>query len=245
MREACRIAALVLDRTAQLVAPGISTYELDEAAGRFMEEYGAKSACFGYQPTKYFLPYPGKICISLNDEIVHGIPSLKRVIKEGDNVSLDVVVEYNGYIGDNARTLLVEPATQQMRDLITTTEEALLYAIRFAKEGNRVGDISNAVERIVEAKGFSVVVDFVGHGVGRSMHEEPPVPNYGKRGTGPKLLCGMTLAIEPMVNIGSSHVKMDADGWTARTADGSPSAHFEHTVLVGKSTGEILTNSKL
>ncbi len=241
MREACHVAALVLDETAKFVRAGISTYEIDEVAGGLMAKYGAKSACYNYQPTKYFPPYPGKICISINDEVVHGIPNLKRVINPGDNVSLDVVVEYNGYIGDNARTLLIEPVSAEQRKLIEVTESALLYAIRFAKEGNRVGDISNAVQRIVEAEGLGIVTDFVGHGVGRSMHEEPPVPNYGKRGIGPKLISGMTLAIEPMVNLGSGAIKVDKDGWTVRTVDGKPSAHFEHTVLIGKSTGEILT----
>ena len=183
-------------------------------------------------------------CLSVNDEVVHGIASPDRTLVEGDNIAIDVVVNYQGFIGDNARTVTIGGVSAEMDFLVKSTEEALYHAIDFARPGNRVGDISYAVQRFVESRRLSVVRDFVGHGVGRSMHEKPEIPNFGRKGKGDKLAPGMTLAIEPMVNLGKAGVKFDADGWTARTQDGKPSAHFEHTVLITEDGPEILTISK-
>ena len=241
MRVACRMAATVLDRMCELVAPGVNTYDLDQAARKMMDELGCKSACINYPASRGGTPYPGYTCISVNEEVVHGIGVINRVLKEGDNITLDVVVEYDGYLGDNARTLVLTPADTQMEFLVKTTEEALYHAIDFARAGNRVGDISNAVQTFVEARNFSVVREFVGHGVGRSMHEEPQIPNYGKKGKGALLKPGMTLAIEPMVNMGLAKVEIAQDGWTALTKDRQPAAHFEHTVLITEDGPEILT----
>jgi methionyl aminopeptidase len=187
------------------------------------------------------LTYPGYVCISVNDEIVHGIGAPDRIIRDGDLVSLDVVVRREGFIGDNARTIVVGNATAEALALCRDTENALHAGIAAVKPGNRVGDISAAIQAALSPQGYGIVRDFVGHGVGRQMHEEPQIPNFGKAGTGPKLLAGMALAIEPMVNLGTHKIIMAADGWTARTADGKVSAHFEHTVLVTEKGAEILT----
>jgi methionyl aminopeptidase len=187
------------------------------------------------------LTYPGHICVSVNDEVVHGIGSPARVIREGDLVSLDVVVRREGFIGDNARTVMVGEVDPEHRRLCVDTEKALMAGIGAVRPGGRVGDISAAIQAALTPGGYGIVRDFVGHGVGRKMHEEPQIPNFGKAGTGPKLLSGMALAIEPMVNLGTHKIVMASDGWTARTADGRPSAHFEHTVLVTDDGAEILT----
>lgn len=237
MRPACEIAALILDDVVKACAPGVTTGELDEFARKRMEALGATSAFFGYRG------FPGHICTSVNDEVVHGIPGLRR-IKVGDVVSIDVGVSYGGWIGDNARTVLVGVQDPELMRLLQTTELALQAGIRKAVAGARVGDISSAIERVVLAAGFSVVKEFVGHGVGRSMHEEPQIPNFGKAGQGPRLRSGMTLAIEPMVNLGVEKVELMPDGWTVLTADRKPSAHFEHTVLVRDGAPEILTWKK-
>lgn len=237
MRVACAAAADVLRAVAALVAPGRSTAELNEAAGEEIKKAGGKSPFLGYKG------YPGHICVSVNEEVVHGIPG-KRRVQYGDIVSLDVGIILDGFVGDNATTVavgVVEPRTQE---LLRVTEQALHAGIAAARAGNRVGDISHAVQTLVEANGFSVVREFVGHGVGRSMHEEPQVPNFGRAGEGPKLKPGMTLAIEPMINVGTSDVQMLSDGWTVVTADGAPSAHFEHTVLITDGEAEILTWQK-
>jgi methionyl aminopeptidase len=239
MRAACTAAARVLHDLADLVVPGISTAGLDSAARGLMMRHGCESACFGYVVGR--LSYPGHVCISLNDEIVHGIGAADRIIREGDLVSLDVVVRRDGFIGDNARTILVGKVAPDARQLCQDTEKALMAGIAAVRPGSRVGDISAAIQAALAPGGYGIVRDFVGHGVGRKMHEEPQIPNYGKAGTGPKLLPGMALAIEPMVNLGTHKIVMAADGWTARTADGKPSAHFEHTVLVTETGVEILT----
>ncbi|MFA5056615.1 MAG: type I methionyl aminopeptidase [Opitutaceae bacterium] len=239
MREACAIAATVLHRLRALVQPGISTYDLDQAGRELIASYGARSADYGYQIGSR--RFPAYTCLSVNEEVVHGIGSLKRILREGDIISLDVTVEYNGYIGDNAITMPVGPIPPRVAELLKTTEEALHIGIRQAQVGNRIGDISHAIQAYVEARGFGVVREMVGHGVGRSMHEEPQIPNFGRRGTGEKIKPGMTFAIEPMVNLGSHQVKTLADGWTVVTADGLPSAHFEHTVLTTEKNPEILT----
>jgi len=239
MRESCRIAATVLAKMRTMVAPGITTYDLDQEGRRLMESFGATSACYNYKvgPRRF----PAYTCISVNEEVVHGIGSLKRVLKPGDIVSLDVTVEYNGYIGDNAVTVVVAPVAPEVAKLVKVTEEALVIAISKAVVGNRIGDISNAVQTFVEGHGFGVVREMVGHGVGSAMHEEPQIPNFGRRGTGDPIKPGMTLAIEPMVNLGTHRVQTLSDGWTIVTADGKPSAHFEHTVLTTENGPEILT----
>lgn len=239
MREVCRIAAEVLSALEEAVAPGVNTYDLDQIARREIERRGARSACHNYRIGT--LRFPSYSCLSVNEEVVHGIGSLKRVIQEGDVVALDVVVGYGGFIGDNARTLRVGRVPSEVDRLIAVTEEALWAGIAAARSGNRVGDISHTIQKYVESRKLSIVREFVGHGVGTDMHEEPQIPNFGRRGTGAKLRPGMVLAIEPMVNLGRPEVKVRSDGWTVVTADGRPSAHFEHTVLVTDGEPEILT----
>ncbi|MEX2382524.1 MAG: type I methionyl aminopeptidase [Opitutales bacterium] len=242
MREACRIAAAVLAELSECVAPGVNTWDLDQFARKKIEALGARSACHNYQVGSR--RFPSFSCISVNDEVVHGIGSLKRILYEGDIVALDVVVVYGGFVGDNARTVKAGEVSPEVETLLKVTEEALYQGVAAACPGNRVGDISCSIQQWVEKRGLSVVREFVGHGVGASMHEEPQIPNFGKRKTGMKLKPGMTLAIEPMVNLGGPGVKVLDDGWTVVTADGQPSAHFEHTVLVTEKEPEILTLQK-
>ena len=239
MREACAVAATVLQRLKTLVRPGISTQDLEEAAIEAIKALGAKSACFGYQLGHR--RYPAHTCISVNEEVVHGIPSIRRILSDGDLVSLDIVVFHNGFVGDNAVTVPVGITSPERLKLLQVTEEALRIGIAKAQVGNRIGDISNAVQTYVESNGFSVVRDMVGHGVGIAMHEEPQIPNFGRKGSGDKIKAGMTLAIEPMVNLGAYRTKTLSDGWTVVTSDSSPSAHFEHTVLTTERGPEILT----
>ncbi len=239
MREACAIAASVLDSLKPLVRPGITTQDLEEAGRDFIASHGARSSDYGYQIGSR--RYPAHTCISVNEEVVHGIPSFRRVLRDGDIVSLDVTVTYNGYIGDNAITVPVGRITPKLEELLRVTSEALDLGISQATVGNRIGDISSAIQTFVEAHGFSVVREMVGHGVGVAMHEPPEIPNFGRKGTGDKIKPGMTLAIEPMVNVGTHRIKTLSDGWTVVTADGSPSAHFEHTVLTTDAGPEILT----
>jgi methionyl aminopeptidase len=239
MRESCTIAATVLAKMKEQVRPGITTYDLDQIGRDLIASFGARSACHGYQ--LHSRRYPAYTCLSVNEEVVHGIGSLKRILRDGDIISLDVVVEYNGYIGDNATTVPVGAIAPRTAELLQTTHEALAIGIAQAQVGNRIGDISHAVQAFVEARGFGVVREMVGHGVGRAMHEEPQIPNFGRKNTGEKIKPGMTLAIEPMVNLGTYRVRTLADGWTVVSSDGSPSAHFEHTVLTTDSGPEILT----
>ena len=238
MRQACRTASEILDRVTELVRPGISTKEVDEAAADIMHEVNVKSAFLGYRLGHRV--FPGNICISLNDEVVHGIASQRR-IQYGDIVKLDIGVIQNGWVGDTAATVPVGMVDERIDQLLRVTERALERAISVATEGMRLGDICAEIEAEAVRCGFSVVREFVGHGVGRKLHEEPQIPNYGKRGSGPKLRAGMTLAIEPMINLGTAAVRLLDDGWTVQTADGMPSAHFEHTVLITKDEPEILT----
>lgn len=235
MREAGALANAVLKEVAAAIEPGKTTRELDEFASARMAFYGCKSAFLGY------LNYPRHICISVNEEVVHGIAN--RELLDGDIVSLDVGIRYNGFVGDNAMTIAVGDCGEREQRLLDVTEKALSEGIRQAVAGNRVCEISLAVQSCVEEHGMSVVREFAGHGVGRAVHEEPQVPNYfdGAGWKSPKLKAGMTLAIEPMVNLGSHQVRMRSDGWTIATQDGRPSAHFEHTVLVTKKEPEILT----
>jgi len=234
MRVACNAAAEILAAVAHEVQPGRTTAELNEVAAKLIAKCGGKSPFLGYKG------YPGHICVSVNEEVVHGIPS-KRRVQYGDIVSLDVGIIVDGFVGDNATTVAVGVVEARTQQLLRVTERALYAGIAAARAGNRVGDISNAVQTLVEKEGFSVVREFVGHGVGRKMHEEPQIPNYGRAGDGPKLKPGMTLAIEPMINAGTSDVVMLSDGWTVVSADRAPSAHFEHTVLVTDADAEILT----
>jgi methionyl aminopeptidase len=239
MREACAIAATVLARLKAQVRPGITTHDLDQIGRDLIASFGARSACHGYQ--LHSRRYPAYTCLSVNEEVVHGIGTLRRILRDGDIISLDVVVEYNGYIGDNALTVPVGAIAPRTAELLQVTAEALTLGIAQAVVGNRIGDISHAVQSYVEAHGFGIVREMVGHGVGRAMHEEPQIPNFGRRNSGEKIRPGMTLAIEPMVNLGGHAVRTLSDGWTVVTSDGSPSAHFEHTVLTTDSGPEILT----
>jgi methionyl aminopeptidase len=239
MREACAIAATVLDQLKPLVRPGITTQDLEEAGRDWIARLGARSACYGYQNGSR--RYPAHTCISVNDEVVHGIPSFRRVLRDGDIVSLDIVVWNDGYVGDNAYTVPVGRIAPELEKLLRITREALDLGIRQAQVGNRIGDISATIQAFVEGHGFSVVREMVGHGVGIAMHEPPEIPNFGRKGTGDRIKPGMTLAIEPMVNLGAAKTKTLSDGWTCVTADGSPSAHFEHTVLTTDAGPEILT----
>ncbi|MDR1497400.1 MAG: type I methionyl aminopeptidase [Puniceicoccales bacterium] len=240
MRQVCRGAALVLQYIESLVRPGVSTLEIDEAARDYMAKLGVESACYGYKVGR--LPrFPSYTCISVNEEVVHGIPSRKRIIRQGDVVSLDVVVRDSGFFGDNARTILVEPVSNEVRALCQTGEEALYLGIAQARAGNRVHDISHAIERHVRFGNYGIVDQYVGHGIGREMHEDPQVPNQGAAGTGALLRPGMTIAIEPMINLGTGAVTVLSDRWTAVTKDSKPSVHYEHTVLITDGEAEILT----
>ncbi len=238
MRQACRTASEILERVSEMIRPGISTKEVDQAAADLMHEAGVRSAFLGYRIGHRV--FPGNICISLNDEIVHGIGSQRRV-QYGDIVKLDIGVIENDWVGDTASTVAVGMIDERTERLLRATENALRCAIETAGEGVRLGDVCAVVEEVASRDGFNVVREFVGHGVGRKLHEEPQIPNYGRRGSGPRLKAGMTLAIEPMINSGTAAVKLLDDGWTVCTADGMPSAHFEHTVLITKSEPEILT----
>ena len=238
MRQSCRTASDILDRVAELIRPGVTTKEIDDAAAEFMAEAKVTSAFYKYRLGHR--EFPGKICISLNDEVVHGIGSQRR-IQYGDIVKLDIGVIQDGWVGDTAQTVPVGVVDERTDQLLRVTEKALELAINVAHEGRRLGDICAVIEEEAARNGFSVVREFVGHGVGRKLHEEPQIPNYGRRGSGPKLKAGMTLAIEPMINVGGPDVRLLDDGWTVKTADGTRSAHFEHTVLITKNGPEILT----
>ena len=235
MREAGRLVGDVLTELAARVAPGVTTADLDELAETRILKAGATPAFKGYHG------YPATICASVNDEVIHGIPSSRRVLNEGDVISIDVGAALDGYFGDSAITLAVGRVSEAAATLLRVTDESLYKAIDAVKLGGRISDIGHAVQHHVEAYGFSVVREFVGHGIGQKMHEEPQVPNYGEPGRGPRLTEGMVLAIEPMVNSGKPAVKVLADGWTAVTRDGSLSAHFEHTVAVTADGPWILT----
>lgn len=238
MRESCRIAATVLQELKVMVRPGVSTQDLEEAGRVAIARLGAKSACFGYQIGSR--RYPAHTCISVNEEVVHGIPSFRRILSDGDVVSIDIVVSHNGYIGDNAVTVAVGKIAPALQKLLEVTEQALRLGIAKAVVGNRIADVSQAIQTYVESHGFSVVRDMVGHGVGTAMHEEPQIPNFGRE-VRDRIKPGMTLAIEPMVNLGGYKTKTLSDGWTVVTTDKSPSAHFEHTVLTTENGPEILT----
>ncbi|MBV9008438.1 MAG: type I methionyl aminopeptidase [Verrucomicrobia bacterium] len=238
MRQACRSASDILEQLSNMIRPGMSTKDVDTAAAEMMAQAGVKSAVFGYRMGHRV--YPGNICISLNDEVIHGIAG-QRIIQYGDLVKLDITIIRDGWFGDTAATIPVGLVDDRADRLLRVTQKALERGIGVAREGRRLGDIGAEIEDEARRNGFNVVREFVGHGVGRKMHEEPQVPNYGKRGSGVRLRAGMTLAIEPMINMGAANVRLLDDGWTACTADGLPSAHFEHTVLITNAEPEILT----
>lgn len=241
IHESCRIVADVLKLISSQVRPGISTLELDKVAEDYICAMGGKPAFKGYGWDKRNL-FPATLCTSIDSEVVHGIPS-KRILKDGDLLSIDVGVKKNGFYGDGAWSYAIGEISDEKKRLMQITQESLSKGIEQAAIGNKVHDISNAIQQYVEGNGFSVVRDLVGHGVGKKLHEEPSVPNFGEAGTGAALKNGMTLAIEPMVNAGTWRVKVAADGWTVVTADGKPSAHFEHTIAIVDGKAEILTLS--
>ena len=237
MRLACRAASGVLERLENLVIPGMTTRDIDEACAQFIDEAGGKSAFLGYQK------FPGQLCVSVNEEVVHGIGGERR-LAYGDILKLDVGVIKEGWIGDNATTIRIGVVSPAVDRLVEDSSRILRDVSPHVTEGRRVGDISSFIEQAAVARGYSVVREFVGHGVGRKLHEDPQIPNYGKAGRGPKLKAGMTLAIEPMINLGAAAIRVLDDKWTVITADGLPSAHFEHTVLVTKDEPEVLTLRK-
>ncbi|MBL0389385.1 type I methionyl aminopeptidase [Tumebacillus sp. ITR2] len=236
MRDAGRIVALTHKELQQALRPGITTKELDQIADDFIRKQGALPSFKGYHG------YPASICASVNDELVHGIPG-DRVLDEGDIISIDIGAHIHGFHGDSAWTWGVGEISETARKLLDVTEQSLAQGIDQARDGNRLSDIGHAVQTYVEANGFSVVREYVGHGIGQKMHEDPSIPNYGPSGRGPRLATGMTLAIEPMVNVGSSKTRTLQDNWTVVTADGSLAAHFEHTVAVTEDGPEILTKA--
>ncbi len=245
MRQAGRLVRRVLDAVADMADVGITTRELDEAAERMIREGGGVPAFKGYRPEFVKCePFPASLCTSINDEVVHGIPD-DRPLEDGDILSIDTGVELEGYFGDAAVSIALGDCTVDARSLIQVTRNALDAGIGACRPGNRIGDISSAIQTVAETAGFSVVRRFVGHGIGTRMHEDPPVPNYGVPGTGPVLKPGMVLALEPMVNMGSSEVEASAECWRVATRDGSLSAHFEHTVAITESGAEVLTGDGL
>ncbi len=235
MKEACRISAGALQTVGNAVEPGVTTAELDKLAEKYIRSQGAVPNFKNYHG------YPATACISINNEVIHGIPSAKRVIREGDIVSVDLGAMFNGYHGDNAATFACGDVSAEAKRLMQTTQNALYEGIKAATAGSRIGDIGYAIQSYVEAAGFSVVRQYVGHGIGTQLHEAPEVPNFGTAGRGIRLLPGMTLAIEPMVNAGGFDVKVLPDGWTVLTKDGSLSAHFEHTVVITPDGPKIMT----
>lgn len=229
MKEAGRMTGEAILAAAEHIRPGVSTKFLDTVIREYIERHGGKPSFLGYGG------FPASACISINDEVIHGIPSEKRILQEGDIVKLDVGVAYRGYQGDSARTFAVGTVTPEARKLIDVTQKCFFLALNEVREGNRIGDIGHAVQSYAEANGYGVVREYVGHGIGEEMHEEPEVPNFGHAGHGVRLFPGMAIAIEPMINIGTWQVKRMGDGWTVKTADGSLSAHYENTVIL---TGE-------
>ena len=234
MRRACNITAAARALAGEMVRPGVTTGEIDKAVHDFIVSQGAKPSFLHYQG------YPGSACISVNEVVIHGIPG-NRVLKEGDIVSVDVGACWQGFHGDCAATFACGTISQEAQRLIDVTKQSFFEGIRFARQGNRVSDISHAVQTYVEANGFSVVRAFVGHGVGEHLHEEPSVPNYGAPGKGPRLVKNMTIAVEPMVNMGTYEVRVLRDGWTTVTADGKLAAHYENSILITDGEAEILT----
>lgn len=242
MKEACKVTALTHKAIEEAIKPGMTTADIDKIAEQTMRKYGAISAEKGYDPgIRGIPPYPASTCISINDEVIHGVPSNKRYIKDGDIVSVDLVALKNGFNGDAARTYMVGNVSKDAQRLVEVTKKAFFEGIKYAKKGNRIGDVSHAIGEYVKSQGYSVVREFQGHGIGKEMHEDPGIPNYGKAGKGIRLEPGMTLAIEPMVIQGKPNILELDDGWTIITEDGSLSAHYENTILITENEPEILT----
>ena len=236
MRKAGRITAEALLVAKEAILPGVSTKDVDTKVRRFIEKCGAEPSFLGYGG------FPGSACISINDQVIHGIPSSKVIIKEGDIVKVDVGARYRGYNGDSARTFPVGKVSEEALRLISVTEQSFYEAMKVARHGNRIGDIGAAVENFVISNGFSIVKSYTGHGIGAELHEDPSVPNYGRPGRGTRLYSGMTLAVEPMVNLGKEEVRVLKDGWTVITADGSLSAHYENSIAITESDPILLTD---
>ena len=235
MREACRISAGALQVAGESVRPGISTWEIDKIAYDYIKSQGAEPNFLN------LYGFPATACISINDEVIHGIPSKKRILQSGDIVSIDLGAKIGGYNGDNAATFACGEISEEAKRLMDTTRESLYEAIKMAVPGGKIGDIASAVQTYCESRGYSVVREYTGHGVGKELHEDPSVPNYGTAGRGVRLLPGMTIAIEPMINQGTAKIKVLPDGWTVKTQDSKLSAHFEHTVAITKDGPVILT----
>jgi len=236
LRISNQIVAKTLAEIAKIIAPGVSTAQLDKVAEEFIRDNGAVPGFLGYAG------FPGSICTSVNDQVVHGIPSDKVILQDGDIISVDCGAYINGFHGDSAYTFCVGDVKPEIRELLRTTKESLYKGIEQAQEGRRLGDLGYAIQNYCESKGYSVVREMIGHGVGRNLHESPEVPNYGRKGNGPMLKSGMTIAIEPMINLGSRHLVFEKDGWTTRTLDRKPSAHFEHSVAIRKGKADILSS---
>ncbi len=236
MREANQLVGKTLAEVGKHVAPGVSTLQLDKIAEEFIRDHGAVPAFLGYGG------FPNSICASVNEQVVHGIPSSSKILNEGDIISVDCGTILNGYVGDSAYTFCVGEVDPKVKNLLKTTKEALYLGIQAAVEGKRIGDISNAVQTYCESHNYSVVRELVGHGIGKRMHEEPEVPNYGRRGCGPLLKSGMCICIEPMINMGSKNVVFEHDGWTVRTKDRKCSAHFEHCIAIRPDGPQILSS---
>ena len=242
MREVCKLTGNVYKELEKYIKPGISTMDIEIFAERIIRKSGAVSAQKGYPSgMKGVPPFPANLCISVNDEVIHGIPSNKKIIRDGDVVSIDLVLYKDGFHGDAARTFIVGQGSEEAKRLVEITKQAFFEGIKYAVKGNRVGDISHAIGEFVEKNGYNVVREFQGHGIGREMHEEPGIPNYGKANRGIRLEPGMTLAVEPMVVAGRRDIYQDYDGWTILTDDGSLSAHYENTILITEKEPEILT----
>ena len=234
MRKAGKITAAARALAGEMVKPGVSTKAIDKAVRDFIVSQGAKPSFLNYNG------YPGSVCISINNQVIHGIPGGRR-IKDGDIVSVDVGAYIGGFHGDCAATFIAGEVSDEVKKLIEVTRQSFFEGLKFARAGYRVGDVSHAIQEYVESHGFSIVREFVCHGIGSKLHEEPEVPNYGTVGHGPRLIPGMTIAVEPMVNMGTAAVKVLSDGWTVETVDGKPSAHYENTILITKDEPEILT----
>lgn len=235
MREACALASETLGYIATMIAPGVTTNHIEMKVREFIADHGARAACLGYGG------FPAAVCYEVNETVVHGFPS-NYSLREGDIIGTDLVVELDGFSGDMCYTFAVGEVSPEVMALCRTTKESLYKGIEACREGNRIGDISNAVQTYCESRGYSVVREMCGHGIGRSMHEDPEICNYGKRGHGPMIRSGMCLCIEPMINLGSRHIVIERDGWTCRTRDRKPSAHYEHTVAVVDGETEVLTS---
>lgn len=237
MREAGKLVARILKALGEAAKPGVSTKELDDIAMRMIKEAGGSAPCLGYGKP----PFPAAICTSINDEVVHGIPSKKRILKDGDIITCDVVAELDGYNADAARTFLIGNVDEQTRLLVERTKQAFFEGYKQVAIGNRIGDVSHAVQEYAESFGYGVVRVLTGHGIGKSMHQDPDVPNYGKPGRGPRIQKGMAFCLEPMIDMGTMNVEIEDDDWTIVTADGSPAAHYENTIIITENGPEMTT----